>query len=190
MFRRMSTAEFRLQATTGNNVVGHASVFNRLADIGRFYEEIAPTAFDEVLAGSPDVPFLMNHNADNLLGRTTSGTLALGTDAEGLVLNNELPQTSLGADVRVLVDRKDLTGFSFGYVPDEGSDTYRTAPDGKKIVTRNNVQRLLDVSIVTYPAYLDANDAQLRSIAFDGGRLITRRSQLIRVRSRLNSKGK
>lgn len=188
--RRIFTTEFRAEVTTeGNLLRGHASVFNRLAPIGRGYEEIGPNAFDEVLKRNEDVRFLLNHNPDNLLGRTRSGTLRLGTDGAGLALESDLPETTLGNDVRILVRRGDLTGFSFGYAPDLKSDTFRMAPDGKRITTRNNIVRMVDASLATYPAYDDADDAELRCIDFTNTVTADRRSQLIRARSRLYTKG-
>lgn len=178
-----------MEMATENRVQGHASVFNRLAPIGRGYEEIGPSAFDEVLKRNEDVRFLLNHNPDNLLGRTRSGTLRLSTDGDGLVVDDDLPETTLGHDVRVLVRRGDLTGFSFGFQPDVKSDTFRMAPDGKQITTRNIIARLLDASLATYPAYGETDDAVLRSLDFRPQRIGDRRSQLIRVRSRLYTKG-
>lgn len=188
--RRIFTAEFRAEMASDTLLRGHASVFNRLAQVGRGYEEIAPHAFNEVLKRNEDVRFLLNHNPDNLLGRTRSGTLQLGTDEQGLTVADDLPPTTLGNDVRILVRRGDLTGFSFGYAPDVQSDTYRVAPDGKQITTRNNIVRMVDASLATYPAFEDADDAQLRSVDF--GTIQTpgsRRGQLIRARSRLYMKG-
>lgn len=192
---RRVNAEFRAELdSTGNLLRGHAAVFNRLAPIGRGYEEIAPHAFNEILLTNPDVRFLLNHNPDNLLGRTRSGTLRLNTDSNGLIVDDDLPETTLGNDVRILVRRKDLTGFSFGYAPDIQSDTHRIAPDGRQITTRNNIVRMVDASLATYPAYDDADDAVLRCIDFSGTSnttsiAATRRSQLIRARSRLYTKG-
>ena len=189
--RRIFTTEFRAEMTTEVELRGHASVFNRLAPIGRGYEEIAPHAFDEILQRNEDVRFLLNHNPDNLLGRTRSGTLRLGTDEAGLVVSDDLPETTLGNDVRILVRRGDLTGFSFGYAPDIQSDTHRLAPDGRQITTRNNIVRMVDASLATYPAFDEADDAELRSIDFS--KITTtgdRRSQLVRVRSRLYTKGR
>ena len=188
--RRIFTAEFRAEITSSNTLEGHASVFNRLAPVGRGYEEIAPHAFTEVLRRNEDVRFLLNHNPDNLLGRTRSGTLKLQTDEQGLTLANDLPKTTLGNDIRILVHRGDLTGFSFGYAPDTKSDTHRMAPDGKQITTRNNIERMVDVSLATYPAFEEADDAQLRAIDFSNIRISgTRRDQMIRVRSRILQKG-
>ncbi|MGI8425543.1 MAG: HK97 family phage prohead protease [Actinomycetota bacterium] len=174
-----------MEMADDNRVSGHASVFNQLADIGPSYEEMAPHAFDEVLRRDEDVRFLLNHNPDHLLGRTTSGTLRLSKDQTGLGVEDDLPDTSLGRDVRVLIRRGDLTGFSFGFAPDEQSDTFRLAPDGKQIRTRNNVARLADASIVTYPAYNGANDAVLRSVDFSKstGNSLSNRDRLIRARA-------
>lgn len=179
-----------MEMLTENRVQGHASVFNRLAPIGRGYEEIGPHAFDEVLRRNEDVRFLLNHNPDNLLGRTKSGTLRLSTDVNGLVVDDDLPETTLGNDVRILVRRKDLTGFSFGFSPDVQSDTFRMAPDGRQITTRNNIARMLDASLATYPAYGETDDAVLRTVDFGSTpRVDNRRSQLIRARSRLYKEG-
>lgn len=155
------TSDFRMEVND-NRVVGHACVFNLLAQIDNGYEEIAPTAFDGVLKErKEDVRLLLNHNPDNLLGRTQSGTLRLGLDTVGLTVDCDLPDTQLGRDVRILIQRGDLTGFSFGFMPDAASDTFRYAPDKRLITTRNHLRRLTDVSLVTYPAF-DANDATLR----------------------------
>lgn len=183
-YRRMHTAEFRMEAVENGRIRGHASIFNRLAPIGSGYEEIAPTFFDEAIKRGEDVRFLLNHNPDNLLGRTSSGTLRLNTDNAGLALEDDLPETSLGNDVRILVRRRDLTGFSFGYKPDLQSDTFRMAPDGRQIVTRNVAQRVMDVSLATFPAYEDADDAELRAIDFSKTeRPFSNRERLIRVRA-------
>lgn len=190
VLRRILTTEFRMEMTTEDTVTGHASVFNRLAPIGGGYEEIGPTAFDEVLRRGEDVRFLLNHNPDNLLGRTRSGTLRLRTDENGLAVDDDLPETTLGHDVRILVKRGDLTGFSFGFQPDPQSDTFRIAPDGRQITTRNNLARMVDASLATYPAYGETDDAMLRMIDFSTTASVgNRRSQLIRARSRLYTKG-
>lgn len=182
---RLMSVEFRAEMTTTDRLQGHAGVFNRIAPVeNNMYEEIGPTAFDEVLRRGDDTRFLLNHQPSNLLGRTASGTLRLRTDATGLEVDGDLPDTTLGRDVRVLVARRDLTGFSFGYAPDEQSDTYRLAPDGRQIVTRNNMVRLVDVSLATYPAYSDADDAVLRAIDFTKIVCTDQRSQRIRARSR------
>lgn len=187
--QRIYTAEFRTEMTSESRLRGHAAVFHRLAPIGQGYEQIGEHAFDEVLKRDADVRLLLNHNPDNLLGRTSSGTLALNVDKGGLIFDGDLPDTTLGNDVKVLIKRNDLTGFSFGFIPDLQSDTFGKAPDGKRIITRNNVINLLDVSLATYPAYKDTDGtAVLRAMDFTAIKT-DRKSQLIRMRFRALQKG-
>lgn len=126
---------------------GYASVFDvpttRQADF-KGTETIGRTAFDGLLTG--DVVALVDHNMSNLLGRTSSGTLRLSTDQHGLAFELDLPDTQLGRDTRELVKRGDLRGMSF------------SAQLGKMDRTESGVvhksfSRLIDVSVVTSPAY-------------------------------------
>lgn len=143
--------------------VGHAAVFNVRTAIGDppywgFWEEIDPAAFDRALTEDQDVRFLVDHDPSKLLARTSSGTLALSTDKKGLVTEAELPDTTLGRDTRVMIDRRDLSQMSFGFIPkkEEWSET-----DGGELVRVLDVD-LFDVSVVTFPAY-DHTDAAVRS---------------------------
>jgi HK97 family phage prohead protease len=163
-----------------NRMSGHASVFDRLAPIGAKYERIAPHAFDNALKRGDDVRFLLNHNADNLLGRTASGTLQLRTDDTGLHIESDLPDTTLGRDVRELIKRGDLTGMSFGFAPNKSTDSFDLAPDGKQVRTVNDL-KLFDVSLATFPAYKEANDIVLRCIDFTHS--LSNRERLIRARA-------
>lgn len=164
---------------SGGKLVGHASVFDQAADLGSHFEAIAPTAFKRVLDDpQTDVRALWNHNPDHLLGRQASGTLRLGTDSEGLEFEVDLPDTSLGRDIRTLAERGDITGASFAFMPDE--DDWSTR-DGRRLRTHTSVGRLLDVSPVTWPAYEGAGVA-LRS--FPTGRPVSVRARLIAARHR------
>lgn len=164
----------------GRTVVGHAAVFGQVAQIRGGYEAIAPTAFDDVLGRPDDVVALRDHNPSMLLGRRSAGTLRLSTDDEGLAFELDLPDTSYGRDVRELINRGDLRGASFGFVP--GKDELGHAPDGRQLRTHTSIGRLLDVSVVTLPAY-DGTDVTLRHLTFDPP-TIDRRTQLILARHR------
>ena len=117
--------------------------------------------------------------SSDLLGRQSSGTLRLGIDSQGLEFDVDIPNTSYGADIRELVGRGDLTGASFGFVP--GEDDWSRTRDGRQLRTHTSVSRLVDVSVVSFPAYEGAS-VMLRSdipaMPIDG------RSQLIRARAR------
>src|SRR5581483_2894069 len=100
----------------GNRVVGYAAVYGALSeDLGGFRERIARGAFAEVLASAPDVRALLNHDVNQVLGRTKSGTLRLADDARGLRFELDLPGSPLGENVREAVRRGDIDGASFRF---------------------------------------------------------------------------
>jgi len=172
--------ELRAAEVTGNTLAGHAAVFGQVAPIRGGYEQVAPTAFDEVLGRDDDVVALRDHNPSMLLGRRSAGTLRLSTDRDGLVFETDLPDTSYARDLRELVARGDLRGASFGFLP--GKDELGHAPDGKQLRTHTSIDRLLDVSVVTLPAY-DGTDVTLRHVTF-GPPVLDNRTRLILARHR------
>jgi HK97 family phage prohead protease len=152
--------EFRSE---GDRVVarGYASVFNRLSqNLGGFVERVAPSAFARTIT-EQDIRALFNHSEDLLLGRSTAGTLRLEEDGTGLHYEIDLPDTTVGRDVAVLLERGDLSGSSFGFrvIEDEWSET----DSGFPLRTLRQVS-LRDVGPVTFPAYTDSTSA-LRSLA-------------------------
>lgn len=154
--------ELRAASLDGRTLYGHAAVFGAHAQIRGAWETLAPTAFDEALR-SDDVRALINHDPSKLLGSTSAGTLKVDTDDTGLVFEVQLPNTSYANDLRELVDRGDLRGASFGFIP--GADEIGVAPDGRQLRTHTSVKHLLDVSAVTFPAY-DAAEVALRHRLF------------------------
>jgi HK97 family phage prohead protease len=153
---------------------GYAAVFNSLTAPGNlpgFREKIAPGAFSKVLASNPDCRMLINHDGDQLLGRTKSGTLTLSQDSKGLRFRCVLPDTTQARDVYELVKRGDMSGCSFAFSCD--SDQWDTDEDGGNIRTVRNVADLLDCSVVTTPAYDDTSvDARGRKTSDDEWRTL------------------
>lgn len=172
---------------SGNRLRGLASVFDQIADTPEGYESFDRPAFDKLLADERnDTIALWNHNPDYLLGRQSSGTLTLRATDEGLEFDINLPDTTIGRDLRELARRGDLQGGSIGYVP--GDVRYDKAPDGRTVTVHTSVARLRDVSPVTLPAYAGTNGSiALRAAEF--GRPESVRSQLIRARARVHLKG-
>ncbi|KOX13337.1 hypothetical protein ADK67_44205 [Saccharothrix sp. NRRL B-16348] len=163
---------------SGNKLGGYASVFDQTTDLGWMGKEvIARSAFDSVLADrETDVRALFNHDASMLLGRQKSNTLRLGVDSHGLEFEIDLPNTQLGRDVRELVERGDIDGASFGFVPGEYE-----VDEKRNAITHTSVRRLVDVSPVTFPAYIGAS-TEARS---EDRLIVSRRSQLIKARARV-----
>ena len=161
----------------GNTLKGYAAVFDGTATIGGGYERIAPNAFDNALENA-DPRALINHDPSLVLGRRSAGTLRLDTDSRGLRFEVDLPDTTYARDLRELVERGDLAGASFGFIP--GEDEITRAPDGKQVRTHTAIRDLVDVSAVTYPAY-EGTSLALRHIDF--ARVTRPRLRAIRIRA-------
>jgi hypothetical protein len=142
-------------------VVGYGAVFNSESnDLGGFREYIAPGAFDGRL--EDDVRFLVNHDANLILARTTNGTLRLSVDEKGLRYEADLPNTSTARDLMELLKNGTISQSSFAFTVEDDSWELK---DGMNIRTINKVSQLYDVSSVTYPAYNAATSSvALRSM--------------------------
>jgi len=145
-------------------VEGYALRFNTLSnDLGGFVETINPQALED--ADLSDVRCLIDHDPSKVLGRTTSETLSLKVDDEGLYFRCRLPDTSYSRDLYENIRLGNINQCSFGFVLDEDGDTVERRDDGLFKRTLNRIRSLFDVSIVTYPAYNDTDVAPaLRSI--------------------------
>jgi HK97 family phage prohead protease len=162
--RRVNTVEFDVRngeaSSDGMSFTGYAAVFNSPSEPLPFTEVIKEGAFKRSLKSRNEVKLFMNHNTDVVLGSTRAGTLRLSEDSRGLLAQADLPDTSAGRDLSVLMKRGDVSSMSFGFsVPPKG-DAW--SKDG---ATRELHQiRLHEVSIVTgFPAYA-ATTASVRSL--------------------------
>jgi HK97 family phage prohead protease len=149
---RYFPGEVRVTSGDTPQIVGEAIVFNSNSEeIMGFTEQIDPHACDSVLAANPDVRGLFNHDSNLILGRTTSGTMKLTLDTHGLQYSIDPPDTQCARDLMVSLKRGDVTGSSFGFIV--ARDQWTDNPDGS--VTRRilELEELLDVSPVVFPAY-------------------------------------
>jgi len=152
------------QTIDGRTLAGYAAVYGQdsreIVEGGRkFVERIAPGAFKETLSSGADVKLYYNHDASMPLARTRSGTLQLKSDRNGLAFTANLPDTTLGNDVRALIERGDLSGeMSFGFFVTEDSwNKDRT----QRLVKKAS---LVEVSIVQDAAYPQTSSS-LRSVS-------------------------
>lgn len=135
-------------------LTGYAAVFYREDDPATefelwdgFVERLMPTAFDSALKRD-DVRALFNHDPNEVIGRTAeAGTLKLSVDKIGLRYEIDPPKSA--AKVVEAINRRDVTGSSFGFralnvtYREVGEITYREIED----------LELIDVGPVTFPAY-------------------------------------
>jgi len=161
---RQITADLEVRETgDGMLLEGYAARFNEMSEPLPFREKIAPGAFKRSLQSRNDVKLLWNHDSSMVLGSTRSGTLRLYEDSQGLRVEAQLPDTQAGRDARTLIQRGDVTGFSFGFTVPQGGDSWNE--DGSER-TLNSV-RLFEVSTgVAFPAYPTTNGtATVRGLA-------------------------
>jgi len=138
---------------------GYAAVFNSMSEDMGFREIIRPGAFTKSLKSRNAIRMFLNHNSDIVLASSRAKTLRLQEDERGLLVDADLPDTSAGRDLSVLMRRGDVDSMSFGFSVPKGGDSW--SDDG---MTRTlNQVRLHEVSVVTgFPAYKDTV-AQVRS---------------------------
>lgn len=150
----------RSQGDSETNVIeGYAAVFNSPTDIGGMFTEIiAPGAFVDAITSNEDIRALFNHDWNNVLGRTKSGTLRLSEDARGLKFEVDLPNTTLARDLSESLKRGDISQCSFGFIPT--GETWDWEPE-IPVRTINSVE-LHEISVVSIPAYEDT-EVSLRS---------------------------
>lgn len=138
---------------------GRPWVYGQLSeDMGGWQEVIEPGAATRTLAGKPDVRFLINHDANMLLARTTSGTLRLSEDDDGGIAEADMANVSYARDLAALVERGDLSQMSFGF--------WITGDEWSGNLHRVHAFDLNggDVSAVTFPAFPQTS-SELRSRA-------------------------
>lgn len=158
---RCFLSDLRVEQRDGESdsrtIVGYGATFETWSEpiCGWFREKIARDAFAE--CDMSDVIACFNHNPDNLLARTTSGTLELTVDDKGLRFSFEAPRTTLGNDMLEQVRRGDISKCSFRFVVGEDSWVYADDKNGLECDERTllKIRRLFDVALVVYPAYKD-----------------------------------
>ena len=162
MEKRIYNLETRVETTENNKdvVVGYGSVFNsRSENLGGFFEYISPTAITDETIKNSDVRALINHDPNLILARSKfgEGNLNLSIDETGLKYSYELPDTTYGRDLGVNLKNGNISQSSFAFTIAEGGDSWTTDENGNDIRTINKIDKLFDISSVTYPAYNEAS---------------------------------
>ena len=151
-----SGIEVRTGPTGAPMLTGYAAVFNRPSeDLGGFIEFVDPSAFTKTLQEA-DVRCLINHDPDQLIGRTKSGTMRLTVDGTGLRYEVDIdPSDPDGQRALQKVKRGDLDGSSFSFRCISDQWNYDTQPAERRLME----VALIDCAPVTFPAYPDASVA-------------------------------
>lgn len=155
----MKDTDFEIRTATlsaaDKKLVGYAVKWNRRSEVlwDEFVEQFAPNAFKDSLAAGADVRALYEHDHSALLGRNTSGTLVLSEDATGLRFELTPPDTQLGRDVLILVERGDISGMSFGFraLKDQWDSTQQ--PYVRTVLAAE----LREITVTSLPAYRETD---------------------------------
>lgn len=152
--------ENRSSENSSRTIVGYAAKFDSWSEpiLGWFKEKIARSAFEG--CDLTDVIMCFNHNVDDILARTTSGTLTLSTDDVGLRFSFDAPNTTRGNDMLELVRRGDVSKCSFRFVVEKDEWRYQDGRSGDTELkyderTILKFAMLKDVALVVFPAYKD-----------------------------------
>lgn len=129
---------------------GYAALFNSPSQPLPFIETIKPGAFKRSLNSGKEIRMYLNHDSNKILASTRSGTLRLTEDSRGLMVEADIPPTSYGKDVSILMQRGDVHSMSFGFTVPNAGDSW--SGDGRSRELREVI--LHEVSVVTgFPAY-------------------------------------
>lgn len=147
-------ADFKVRSSEKGKrfIEGYFIRYNEETNLfGTVYEEISPEAVIRSLDAGADIKALLNHNTEMVLGRTGNKTLTLRNDSQGLFGSIEINENdSAATNALARVDRGDMSGASFGFVPLK-EDIEERADGSIKFIVRD--MELMEISPVTFPAY-------------------------------------
>jgi HK97 family phage prohead protease len=163
--KRFITGSIEIEKRDGvesRTISGYAVVFDKFSSIlgGKtfgFREKITRAAFDGVDMSGVIATF--NHNFDNVLARTDSGSLSLTMDDVGLKYSFDSPNTSYGNDLLENVRNGNVKGSSFMFTVRDQRWEYKNG-EGTDEREITQVDELFELGPVTVPAYPDTTAAQ------------------------------
>jgi HK97 family phage prohead protease len=152
-------------------ISGTAIVFGvRSVNLGGFEERVNPTAVTQTLSGKPDIRLLNNHDSSQILARTTSGSLQLSTDSNGVNFTALIDTRSSHAnDLAISLERGDTGNCSFCFRCNK--DSWKDE-NGVLVRTLEDIS-VSELSIVGDPVYLQSSSS-IRSCPTELRSLLTR----------------
>jgi HK97 family phage prohead protease len=143
--------EYRTSENEGKRIIEAIIPYNsKSVDLGGFREVITNTAFRKTLNDNSNVYAYLNHDDSKVLGSTSSNTLQLRSESDGLYCKLFLGNTSFANDLWDISLRGDCKSLSFGFRAHE-------------VENRGNLRYLKSVHLqeisfgVSQPAYPETN---------------------------------
>lgn len=149
-FQTRSLGKSRVSIVDGQPLMTHglAIPFDTESDDLGGFVEIIPSRV-KINYWREDVYALRDHNWGVILGRNGSGTLQLDRRPEGVFATVSLPDNTQGNDLAVSIERGDINGHSFGFVPID--DSWIT--NDQKTIAFVEEMLLMEITITPIPAY-------------------------------------
>lgn len=137
-------------------VIGYAAVWDAMSeDLGGFREVIKRGAFADALASGDDIRFVLGHDMDTVMARTSNGSLELVEDDTGLRVWARIALDDPDAqrlDAKLRSGAMSQMSFAFT-MPPEGRGEKWDYSGGVPVRSVERVQALYEVSAVGAPAY-------------------------------------
>jgi HK97 family phage prohead protease len=151
----------QMEGEVNPTISGTAAIFNTTTDMGWYIEQIDSKAFDK--ADMSDVVALFNHDDDEILSRTTGqpDDLILTIDSNGLMYEFKA-KNECALEVAQNIQLGFIKGSSFAFTCNGEMWEYDVVQeDGTKkdVRTITSIEKVYDVSPVTWPAYQDTDVA-------------------------------
>ena len=163
----------------GAAIMGYAAVFDSVTTLAEWRygntveilrEVVRPGAFASAIREGQDVAAVIEHHWDDIIARSTGGTLVLSEDATGLAAVARPPNTTRANDLRMDIEAGNIQGMSFRFYPQKTNETVQVSVRsiaGQQVQFREVLRELVDVDIsdvswVTWPAY-PATSTSLRA---------------------------
>jgi Escherichia/Staphylococcus phage prohead protease len=148
---------------------GYAAVFDtpwdeRATKLVGYVEELRRGLFRKALPRSGDIPLLWQHDRNQLLARTGSGTMKLEEDGKGLRVEADIPKSGLGEYVREMLGRGDIRGMSYGRVAGRDDQTMEKR-NGVWHRIIHDAREITDVCLTWEPTYPGAQ-VEFRALDF------------------------
>lgn len=163
--RRFLTAPVKFETREVGEIIthvieGYAAMYNQRTNLGWMDEEILPGAFDDVL--NDDVRALINHDPTLILARSVNGkgTLKLELNEKGLKYSYSTPNRSYAKDLQDAIESGDVSQSSFSFSIKDENWVRSENNDQNDLRQIKKINKLFDVSPVTFPAYHDTSVAK------------------------------
>jgi len=148
-YRFVSVDDAPIRAKKDGRIRGRSPLYFSLSvDLGGWREMNLPGSFGNLTAEDPIATF--NHNFDAILGRASAGTLKLRDgDDDAVSWTIETPDTQTGRDLLVSLERRDVKGASYTFMPRAGGETFtevgRAAEQLEHLTSEDVAERALEV---------------------------------------------